>query len=407
MPKYRLIGTHAESVGLALRLQQEGHEVSIYVKDPEAKNVYAGIIEKSSEPIADINKNTIVIYDTVKFGAQADNLLKSGFKVYGGSQIADDLELDRSFGIPVAVNAGIAVPRWEEFKDFKNAAKFAEELDAPCVFKPESNKEGIQTYVSTSPEDMIKMLEYFEKRWTGKVDFILQEAIDGIEVSSEVWVSNGIIVPNSYNNTWETKKLMNGDLGPNTGCMSSSVKFNGVPWLYPKTFGKLEKWIKAQKYNGPLDINCIVKDGEPYFLEWTARFGYSAIYAFINGIGMGFGDFLESLAIGNWLGALRICIPPYPSEECKESENQPVSGIEDDEYIFPLDIKKSDDMYLTAGYDGIVCEVTDTSDSLPGLWESIYRTADKLQIPNKMYRTDAMTNAKERVDSLGVYDELL
>lgn len=417
MSKFRLIGTHGESVGLALRLMQEGHDVSWYMKDTTGENLYQGVVPRVKTPFENVNKDTIVIFDTVSFGKQADNLSRSGYKVYGGSKIADDLELDRSFGIPVAVDSGIAVPRWEEFQDFEKAKEFVKELNSPCVFKPEHNKEGIQTYVSTSPEDMTEMLDYFSENWKGGVDFILQEVIEGTEVSSEVWVVDGIIVPNSYNNTWETKRLMNDNLGPNTGCMSSTVKFNGSPWLYNETFKKLRPWLKSIKYNGCLDINCIVDNsGRPYFLEWTARFGYSAIYAFIQGLNMELGEFLTTLAnreipeinpIEGYCGALRVCIPPYPAEDCKESEGQPVRGIEDEPMIFPLDIKREDKRLLSAGYDGIICEVTGIGDTVEELWDYIYSVSDSLQIPNKMYRTDAMENAKERIEELEIFNDTL
>jgi phosphoribosylamine--glycine ligase len=416
MSNFRLAGYHGELVGLALRLQNEGHTVSWFMSDKEGKNLYKGIVDRAEHPVDGIDKDTNIIFGSVKFGKQADALKKAGFKVYGASQIADDLELDRSFGIPVAVNAGIKVPQWESFQDFKEAIDFVHGSDCAWVFKPEANKDGVQTYVSTSPEDMVEMLNYYSEKWKGGVDFILQEVVEGTEVSSEVWVSNGIIVPNSYNNTWEMKRLMNDDLGPNTGCMASTVKFNALPWLYNETFKKLEPWLKTQKYNGPLDINCIVDNsGTPYFLEWTARFGYSAIYAFIQGLNMELGEFLETLASGEipkieptegYCGALRVCIPAYPSEECKDSEGQPVQGIEDDDRIFPLDVKKEGKRLLTAGYDGIVCEVTHSDEVLlESLWQVIYGIADSLQIPNKMYRTDALENAQERIEKLEAFDD--
>lgn len=419
--KFRLIGTHAESVGLALRLNQEGHSVSFFVKDPEAKNVYKGIIDRAESPVADIDKDTILIFDTVKFGKQADALKKVGYKVYGGSVIADDLELDRAFGIPVAVNAGIEVPRWEEFQDFEKAKKFVEEMGSACVFKPEANKDGVQTYVSSSPENMIAMLNFYAKKWKGGVDFILQEVVEGVEISSEVWVSNGIIVPNSYNNTLEEKKFFNDNLSQNTGCQSSLVKFNMCPGLYKKTFKKLESWLKSQKYNGPLDINCIIDaNGEPYFLEWTSRFGYSAIYAFCELLNMELGEFFFTLASGEvpklepsdeWGGALRVTMPPYPQEDCKMTEGKPIFGIDlNDEHMFPLDVKIEDDMLVTAGYDALVVEITGSNPDMSDLWDDIYDRAfsEDLQIPDKTFRTDVKESAQKRLDELadlGLYDD--
>jgi phosphoribosylamine--glycine ligase len=421
MSKFRLIGTHAESVGLSLRLKQEGHSVSFYVKDPEAKNVYQGIIERVDGPVVGIDKDTIVIMDTVGFGKQADALKKAGYSVYGGSQIADDLELDRSFGIPVAVNAGIEVPKWEEFQDFKAAIKFVEDSDCAWVFKPEHNKDGIQTYVSTSPEMMIKMLGFYKKKWSGGVDFVLQEVVEGTEISSEVWCVNGEIIPNSYNNTLEEKKFFNDNLSQNTGCQSSLVKFNMCPSLFDQTFGKLKPWLKAQRYNGPLDINCIIdRSGTPYFLEWTSRFGYSAIYAFCELLNMPLGEFLSTLSEGKipdlfpsdeWGGALRVTMPPYPQEDCKETEGKPLIGIElDDEHLFPLDVKLEDGELVTAGYDSVVVEVTGSNSDIGELWDYIYDRAEELEIPDKTYRTDVKESAQKRLDELsdlGLLDESL
>jgi phosphoribosylamine---glycine ligase len=409
--KFKLAGYHGELVGLALRLQNEGHDVTWFMSDKEGPNLYKGIVRRVDTIAEGLDKDTNIIFGSVKFGKQADALKKAGFKVYGASQIADDLELDRSFGIPVAQNAGIAIPKWEEFQDFKKAIKYVEDLDSPCAFKPEKNKDGIQTYVSTSPEMMIKMLEFYEKKWKGGVDFILQEVVEGVEISSEVWVSNGVIVPNSYNNTLEEKKFFNDNLSQNTGCQSSLVKFNMCPGLFDLTFEKLKPWLKAQKYNGPLDVNCIIDaEGTPYFLEWTSRFGYSAIYAFCELLNMPLGEFLATLAEGKvpdldpsdeWGGALRVTIPPYPQEDCKETEGKPLIGIElDDEHLFPLDVKIEDDELVTAGYDSVVVEVTGLNPDMSDLWDDIYDRSWELEIPDMTFRTDVKESAQKRLDEL-------
>jgi phosphoribosylamine--glycine ligase len=413
MSKFRLAGYHGELVGLALRLQNEGHDVSWFMSDKEGPNLYKGIVPRSETIAGGIDKDTNIIFGSVKFGKQADALKKAGYKVYGASQIADDLELDRSFGIPVAVNAGIEVPKWESFQDFKSAIKFVEGSDCAWVFKPEHNKEGIQTYVSTSPEMMIKMLGFYEKKWKGGVDFVLQEVVHGVEISSEVWCVNGEIVPNSYNNTLEEKKFFNDNLSQNTGCQSSLVKFNMCPSLFDQTFGKLKPWLKTQKYSGPLDINCIIDDeGTPYFLEWTSRFGYSAIYAFCELLNTPLGEFLSMLAEGHipdlspsdeWGGALRVTIPPFPQEDCSETEGKPLIGIElDDEHLFPLDVKVEDGGLVTAGYDSIIAEVTGTNPDMGELWDDIYDRAEELEIPDKTYRTDVKESAQKRLDELSI-----
>ena len=350
MSKFRLISKTADGIALAFRLKQEGHSVDFYLKDDQAPHLYKGILDRVDSPVAGIDKDTILLIDMCFVGKEADALRKQGFRVYGGSDIADKLELDRGFGLDVAGNAGIEVPYSEDFQSFDKAIDFLEKRDEDggWVFKPEKNKEGIATFVSSDKDEMIEMLEHYKEIWTGKVDFILQEVKEGIEVSSEVWCVNGIIVPNSYNNTFETKRFLNDDLGPNTGCQSSTVKFNALPNLYDQTFKKLEKWLKLQKYNGPLDINCIISDGVPYMLEWTARMGYNAIYALVEDID-DLGGFFAALANGempeieptdDWLGALRITIPPYPHvENAPETEGKPVRGLDATDYFSAIDFE--------------------------------------------------------------------
>jgi phosphoribosylamine--glycine ligase len=418
MAKFRIISCTGDGVGLGKRLADEGNEVTLYIEDPKAVKLYDGILPRVKDGWKGLDKDTIVIFDMVKKGKEADKLREQEFLVFGGSDIADKMELDRSFGLPVAENAGIAVPEWDDFQDFESAIKWVKEKDFACVFKPEHNKEGIETYVSTDSEDMIEMLENFSGIWKGKIDFVLQEVKEGIEISSEVWCVNGQIIPNSYNNTLETKRFMNDNLSKNTGCMSSTVKFNLCPDLYGETFGKLENWLKLQKYSGALDINCIISDGVPYILEWTARMGYSAIYAFIQGLNMPFGEFIASIANGvmpdlqpsdEFLGALRISIPPYPMvEEAPETEGKPVRGMDDN--CIPLDVMEIEGKFYTSGYDGIICEVVGTGDTPESLWDGLYDTAKQLKIPNIQYRTDCLEDVQERLldlEEIGLYDSNL
>jgi len=737
--KFRLISKSADGLGLAFRIKEEGNDVSFYLKDEKAKHLYEGILPRVDNPVEGIDKDTIVIVDMVGWGKEVDALRKTGFKVYGASTIADTMELERDFGLDLADNLGIEVPYSEDFDNFEDAIKLVKKRDTAFVFKPEHNKEGVKTFVSQSPEQMIKMLEHFKNIWKGKVDFVMQEVMEGSEVSSEVWCIDGLIVPNSYNNTWETKRFLNDDYGPNTGCysedteiltdsgwkhyrnlfigekvltlnprtgiseyqpieaiweykwewplyhfqnktldllvthdhnmavykegcittikadkliaakdsrynfirkslwiaedreyfrlpaykdkpalqismdnwlaflglyiaegcasgnavrisqkihkpemetiiknsmfryyrikdgwgissaqlvaylsklghshakyipreflmlssrqlkilfasmmmgdgsihkngqrtyytsskqlandvqellqkigsegiirirdrigcpvncktkgvtrylsyeiierrkktsvcrkvkhdlepyygnvwcitvpnhtiyvrrngnavwcgncMSSTVKFNALPELYEQLFNeKTQHWLKLQKYNGPIDINCIISDGVPYMLEFTARMGYSAIYALCEGLNMDIGEFFAQCASGqapdldpsgDWLGALRATIGPYPHvDEAPECLGIPIDFGGDLTHIWPLDVMKKDKEFFCSGYDGIICEVTGADSNLDEMWLSIYELADSLEIPEMQIRSDCLWDAKKRIEEV-------
>jgi phosphoribosylamine---glycine ligase len=413
MNKFRLISRSGDGVGLAHRLMLEGHSVDFWLKDPKGKNLYEGILPRVDDWKKGLTKDTVLVFDMSGMGEDADKMRSAGYPVVGTSKLADELELDRTFGLAVSDNHGIETPEWEEFEDFDSAIEYLQDQEDAFVFKPNDNREGVRTFVSQSPEQMIAMLEHYkELGGGGKFTFVLQKIVEGVEVSSEVWCVEGEIIPGSYNNTLEQKRFLNGDLGPNTGCMGSTVKFNLCPRLFDETFGKLKPWLKAQKFNGPIDINCIVDDtGVPFMLEWTPRFGYSAIYAMLEGLEMPVGEFLSAVAAGEtpellpldeWCGSLRLTMPPYPHcEDAPDAEGLPIIGLDlINRHVWPLDLMVRDGKMLCSGFDSIVAEISGHDESLQSLWYTLIEDAKEIQIPELQYRTDIFADVSRRVNQL-------
>jgi phosphoribosylamine-glycine ligase len=249
------------------------------------------------------------------------------------------------------------------------------------------------------------------------VAFLLQERIDGIEVSCEGWYKDGVLVPGTLNSTFEAKQFLEGDKGQNTGCMGSVVRFWRNPAkLYRLTLRKTEPFLKRFKYSGPLDCNVIIssRDQMPYFLEWTARFGYNALYAMCEGISSKLGVWLTKLALDdsdassceirpsyNWLGAVRVSIPPYPQEAgADKSADRPIRGIDKSDHVWLLDAKHTNGRLVTAGVDGVVCEVTGRNRTLDGLEADMYGRVRRLKIPDMQYRADIVRTARSKLAEL-------
>lgn len=423
--RFRLISKSGDGIGLAFRIKQEGHDIDFYLKDEHGEHLYDGVLSRVANWQKCIDKDMVLIFDMCSLGKEADALRKAGYKVFGASEIADDLELKRGFGLDVASDNGIEIPESYDFQDYEKAKEQLEKEDGEdtgWVFKPEHNKDGVQTFVSTSTDQMLAMLDYYATKWTDGVDFILQKVQEGIEVSSEAWYVDGVYVPNSYNNTWETKRDRNDDIGAMTGCQSSTVKFNACPILYDELFVKLAPWIKLHKYTGPLDINCIIDyQGIPRMLEFTARMGYSAIYAFCEILDIPISEFIATIAEGKipkikpyneWAGALRLSMPPYPAcDEAPEAEGVPLLGFDDYDHIWPLDVMMKGGKLFCSGFDSIIAEVTGCHPHPSIMWDEIYDRASMLEIPKCQYRTDCYENAIERINSLSsmgiVEDELI
>jgi len=410
--KIRLISKNGDALPLLQRMQEEGYAVDYWIR--LGKDSYKGILPQQDHWNTGMAANDIaVLFDMVGFGPIADSLKQINKPLYGAGSLNDALELNRQFGMKAAQMCGLNVPEFHLFRSFRKGREFVLAQEKNWVFKPLNNQSPAYTYVALSPEDMAYMLQYYETIWAGPIEYILQEKIEGIELSVEGWYLNGELIPGSLNSTIELKRFMSGDIGPNTGCMGSVVRFwkKREPKIYKLTLKKMESFLRRFAYSGPLDCNCIISERTklPYFLEWTARMGYNAIYAAAEGMNVKWGSFICELAHGeipyltpsyDWLAALRISIPPYPNESAEGTGANMPLNINADEHIWLLDVKKCRDQIMTAGVDGVICEVTGKNRDLNELDEQIYGRVARLEIPDKQYRNDVITESRARIERL-------
>jgi phosphoribosylamine-glycine ligase len=408
--RFRLITKDGDGLGLAWRIAQEGHEIDIYARNNGVQAAYEGILPHVPMWSKKLSPDLIFLFDMVGSGKLANSLRKT-HKVYGASGLHDRLELDRNFGLSIARAYNVNLPETVHFTDFGSAIEFVRERGGRWVYKPHNNQSPLDTYIAEGPDDMAGMLDYHAGR-RAVADFILQEYIDGVEVSIEGFYVDGKLVPGTLNSTIEIKRFLDGDRGPNTGCMGSVVWFwkRYKPKLYRLTLARIEPFLRQFKYTGPLDVNCIVseKDRLPRFLEFTARFGYNAIYAALEGWGRPLADFLADCVEGQlpgfapsheWLAALQVSVPPYPNEAGTEiSAGVPL--CEPSDHIWLLDAAKRNGRFVTAGVDGAVCAVTGKAKMLDDLERSLYERVRSLNIPNMQYRSDLIEVARERINRL-------
>ena len=206
-------------------------------------------------------------------------------------------------GSKVAKQYGLSVPGTTEFKDIGSALAFIKKEPKAYAIKIDNNKSEASSFVAKDAEEMVDYLNHSkEEGLIGSGDtFVIQEVVKGAEISTEVWFSDGNPIWPA-NSTFETKKFLAGELGPRTGCETSLVfHYEGDrSKVVDKSIRKILPLMKYAKYTGPVDVNCIVseKDHEPYFLEWTPRLGYSAIYAFMSMLGMPISEFFYKVATG-------------------------------------------------------------------------------------------------------------
>jgi len=425
-----------ESLPIVWRLRREGVDAGIYIHHPQYRHNYDGILPKLSvkDLKKQLKKTDLVIFDITRpnernkqdvillktfglkstlpsvFGPVADTLRKD-HKVIGVSTLTEELELDRHKGIDLAKKVGFAIPEHHEFSNLKDGAKFLKDRNDLWVFKPENNQDLDLTYVEKFPGEIVtKMLDEWLHRISDKCEYVLQKKIEGVEVSSEVWI--GEQGPVHFNHTLESKRLMAGNLGPAIGSQSNTIWMGKDSGLLIEPLKKMAAYLKSKGYIGPCDANCIVKGSTPYFLEWTPRFGYDALYCLLTLIKGKLSDFFlkdfKADFNNGYACSQRISIPPYPyaNPRLRHDFAKDVSimnRLERTPFFWAQDIYSDAGKLKCAGADGILGVVSAHDENLEAAWGKVSGAIDKLKICSYLqYRPDAFKEHAKRIKELKV-----
>lgn len=424
MRVYLFISKQGDAIPIAQRIAEEGHRVLFYINDPKARRAGDGLVDKHKESGVAISEggrinNTVVssllsptpdciVFDMVGsgFGKLADKLAKK-FPVVGGNAWGDHIELDRAFGAKVMHTMKINYPETFVFSGgdtYKRAIDFVKGRREAYVYKPSGNQPTTTTYVGEGPDDTIGMLEFYSKEIMA--DFELQTKKSGIEISMELWFNGKDVVNVNY--TMEEKTLMEGGKGPKAGCMGSVVWMGSQKdKLFREGIGRLVPLLRKVKYRGPIDLNTIVDEKQLWGLEFTARFGYDAIFILLEMYKGKINDLLYGIASGvqremkfkSNLGlGMSMGIPPFPlvGVEPDLYKDVPIQGFNAHnlKHIWIYDVYKKKEKYLASGNGGNIGTVTARGDDIAG-WSPIrdakrrvLRTINRLVIPDLMYRRD-------------------
>lgn len=411
-----LASVYAEGAWLAWKMASEGHDVSVVVAEERYAEALKGLIRVVPDSEVSGTNFDLAVFDTTGMGEEAD-AARLVVPTIGDSTLADMLEEDRLRGLEFMQKCGLQVAPWEAFSNPADAIRFIKKNKKRYVFKPigeQSDKST--TYVARSPEDM---LEYFDVLFrTAKVkEFILQEHVTGTEVSLEVYINETGYY--ALNATLETKKLMNGDLGPNTGCSGSLCWINEREnVLFRKGLKKCIEPLQEMGYVGPLDLNTIVNDSGAWALEFTPRFGYDATALLTRLLPVGFGAFLHAVASNDvvpdltpkhsFCASTRLSVPPYPTDQLPDKfykAGVPIRGLGEKnlDKFFVYDCRKrvedGDDLE-TAGLCGWVGSPMAVGESIAATFEGVNAMLKEICVPNAQYRTDVHANTAKRYMAL-------
>ncbi len=274
--KFLFVSWESLSGDIAWQLKKEGHQVKIYIKDQDNRDVYEGFLERVDSWEDQVDWADVVVFDDIGFGKWADELRKKGKLVVGGSAYTDNLEDNREFGQTEMEKAGMSIlPHWD-FSDLASAIKFIRENPNRYVFKPNyavGTGEDLHDLLFLGEEDdgkdILDILESDKKFLESKIkSFQLQKFASGVEVAVGAFFNGeDFIYPINVN--FEHKRLFPGEIGPFTGEMGTAMYWSQPNAIFNETLLKTKDKLKESGYVGYIDINCIANARGIYPLEWT------------------------------------------------------------------------------------------------------------------------------------------
>lgn len=401
-----------EGSWLAWFLAKHGHEVDVSIKESACRDIMRGLIRTvdSLDGAYDL-----AVFDSTGQGKLADET-RNTTPTIGDSLLADTLEEDRLYALEFMERCGISVSPWEAFDNPADAIRYIKKKNTRQVFKPIGEQaDKSTTYVSSSAEDMLRYIDVLF-RSTPQKEFVLQEVVEGTEVSTEVYINESGYY--ALNHTLELKRLMNGDVGPNTGCSGALV------WMAHKDNRIFEKGLKKaiaplveMGYRGPVDLNTIVNDSGVWGLEFCTRFGYDATALLTRLIPVEFGAFLYAVATNQTVPELtprhafcattRLSIPPYPSESLPRKfyrEGVPINGLKENMletfYVFDVRQKEDSEDLESAGVCGWIGGPLCVGETISQAFEAVKDSIAAMKMPNLQYRTDCLQNTARRYAKL-------
>ncbi len=334
-----------------------------------------------------------------------DFLKKRKVKVFGPSKFAAQLEGSKAFMKNLCKKNNIPTAGFGIFEEYDKASNFIEKSGIPIVVKADGLAAGKGVLICNSKEEALaETQKILNGKFKSSKKVVLEEFLEGEELSYFVLVDK-----NSYSffgSAQDHKKVGEGDTGPNTGGMGAySPARNLTKNLETKIKKKIiEPTLRAMKalghsYTGFLYAGLMIKDGEPYLIEYNIRMGDPECQVLMMKLKTDLLTIVDA-AIENDLAGLKIdwddkkcitivlCAKGYPGEYIKDKEIKNLSNIHLDKnnQIFHAGTYEDKDKIFSKG--GRVLNITSSGNDLNEARDNSLINLAKINWDHGFFRKD-------------------
>ena len=331
---------------------------------------------------------------------------EKGLKIFGPTRKAAQLEASKIWAKQFLKRNNIPTAAFEIFDDPAKAKEYISQVGYNVVIKADGLAAGKGVIVCDSMDEAEKSIDMMlvdKKFGDAGSRIIIEERIDGIEASYIALSDGKIAIPMATSQ--DHKRVFDNDKGPNTGGMGA---YSPTPIIDKNISQKIQekiidKTISALRdegitFQGFLYAGIMLKDGEPYVLEYNVRMGdpecqpilmrmESDLFEYLVGSVSGT---LDTMSPISWKNKSAVCIilasKGYPESYSKGDEIFGLEQVFDDGFVFHAGTKKQDAKIVTNG--GRVLGVTGLGDTLESAINHAYSISEKISWKNKYLRTD-------------------
>ena len=334
-----------------------------------------------------------------------DYLNNKKIKVFGPNQKVSQLEGSKIFTKKICEKYNIPTAKFGIFKNKEETLKFLQNKKMPLVIKADGLAAGKGVYICKDIESSKNAVsEIFNGKFGIAEQLLVEEFLEGDEMSYFI-ISDGLNYK-SFNTAQDHKRVGEGDTGKNTGGMGAYSPSNLINHdLEKKIISKIiQPTLDAikdmnQKYNGFLYAGLMIKNNEPYLIEYNVRMGDPECQTILPLLKTDLLDLIISCSNNNlkeqnidWYEkkslSIVLCSKGYPGDYKKNVEIQDIKNLElnKNNFIYHAGTKISDDKIYAVG--GRVLNFVSISDSYLNSRNEAINQIKKLNWKNGFYRSD-------------------
>ncbi len=336
----------------------------------------------------------------------ADDFRKAKLKVFGPAKNAAKIESSKSFAKELMIRERIPTPASRSFDRLDAALKWLESVECPIVVKADGLAQGKGVLICANREEakeaVVGMLQEHRFGEAG-ARVVIEEFIEGEELTVMAFADGRTVVPMIP--AQDHKRVGEGDTGLNTGGMGAYAPAPlGSPELqnkilrevlYPALHGLTRV---GSPFYGVLYAGLMVKDGQPYVLEFNARFGDPETQVVLPLLQTDLVEVLEAVVEHRleqlevqWRNQAAVCVvltsKGYPGSY---STGFPISGLPDNQddalIVFHAGTARKEKDIVTQG--GRVLGVTALDSTIRSAQEKVYGSVGSIQFEGRNFRTD-------------------